>query len=166
MKRAVLRFWQHGLVSFTCRPMTTSHSPQSPAEPTHYQQLGISPWASTDLIRRAYRELSKRYHPDTSPLAPEVAKRRFQRLQQAYAILSNPAQRAAYDARIGYGKIPIVHLQNSQIGDRPVPLADNANVSSYDLVSRPLSSAEVSALVAFGATLLLSLALVGAMLLL
>lgn len=137
--------------------MTASPSP--PTEPTHYQQLGISPWASTDLIRRAYRELSKRYHPDTSPLAPDIAKQRFQRLQDAYAILSNPAQRAVYDASIGYGKVPIVHL-----GDRAASSAAKAStLSSYDLVTRPLSSAEVSALVAFGATAILSLLVVAAM---
>lgn len=140
--------------------MAVSRSPQSPAEPTHYQQLGISPWASTDSIRRAYRELSKRYHPDTSMLAPELAKQRFQRLQQAYAVLSNPAKRATYDASIGCGKIPILHLQNQPPGDRLSPESD---LSSYDLASRPLSAAEISALVAFGATVVLSLSVVGVM---
>ncbi|MEO1132561.1 MAG: J domain-containing protein [Cyanobacteria bacterium J06639_1] len=138
--------------------MTASRSPQSTAEPTHYQQLGVSPWASTESIRRAYRELSKRYHPDTSMLAPELAKRRFQRLQQAYAVLSNPAQRATYDASIGCGKIPVLHLNQQVSGDRA---SAEANLASYDLASRPLSSAEISALVAFGVTVVVSLAIVG-----
>ncbi|MEO0854594.1 MAG: J domain-containing protein, partial [Cyanobacteria bacterium J06648_11] len=118
--------------------------------------------ASTASIRSAYRELSKRYHPDTSMLAPELAKQRFQRLQQAYAVLSSPAQRATYDARIGYGKIPVLHLQN-RTPNQAGQVSSNSDVSSYDLASRPLSSAEISALVAFGMTVVLSLSVVGLM---
>ena len=40
---------------------------------SYYAILGLYPTASAVEIRRAYRELSKRYHPDTTDLAPEVA---------------------------------------------------------------------------------------------
>ncbi len=57
---------------------------------TYYAILGLHPSASVIEVRRAYRELSKRYHPDTTELSPEVATVQFQRLNEAYATLSNP----------------------------------------------------------------------------
>ncbi|MEN9203816.1 MAG: J domain-containing protein [Thermostichus sp. DG_1_6_bins_120] len=114
---------------------------------TYYQRLGLSPGASPEAIRRAYRQLSKRYHPDTSPLAPEVAIRRFQELQEAYLILSNPLQRAIYDASLR------AVLSNS----RP------ANVDSLELrmETRPLSGGEICALLLMGSTFLMCLLLAG-----
>jgi len=52
--------------------------------------LGLHPSASAIEIRRAYRELSKRYHPDTTDLPPAIAIVKFQQLNEAYAALSNP----------------------------------------------------------------------------
>lgn len=63
----------------------------------YYSLLGLSPTASPTDIRQAYREMSKQYHPDTTVLAAEVATRKFQQIQDAYATLSNPEQRRQYD---------------------------------------------------------------------
>lgn len=119
----------------------------SPTSLTYYQRLGLSPGASPEAIRRAYRQLSKRYHPDTSPLAPEVAIRRFQELQEAYLILSNPIQRAIYDASLR------ASLSNSAPAD----------VDSLELPMemRPLSGGEICALLLMGSTFIMCLLLAG-----
>ena len=58
--------------------------PQS-SEPTYYSLLGLHPSASAIEVRRAYRELSKHYHPDTTDLPTTVATAKFQLLNEAYA---------------------------------------------------------------------------------
>ncbi len=62
-----------------------------------YAELGVSTDASSGEIRRAYRHLARRYHPDVNrdPGGPE----RFAAAARAYEILSDPAARARYDNR-------------------------------------------------------------------
>ena len=51
-----------------------------------YEVLGISPNASNDEVKKAYRELSRKYHPDSyanNPLA-ELAEEKFKEVQEAY----------------------------------------------------------------------------------
>ena len=64
----------------------------------HYALLGVRIDASAREIRRAYRRLARRHHPDVNP-RPD-GDRRFAELAHAYAILNNPAERARYDQRI------------------------------------------------------------------
>ena len=74
----------------------------------YYGLLGLHPSASVIEIRQAYRQLSKRYHPDTTTLPPHIAKGKFQQLNEAYATLSNPERRAAYDLKIRYSRISVM----------------------------------------------------------
>ena len=62
-----------------------------------YDELEVSPNASTDVIQGAYRSLAKRFHPDRNPGDPSAAVR-MRRVNDAYAVLGNPAKRADYDA--------------------------------------------------------------------
>ena len=64
-----------------------------PNQTSYYVLLGLPPSASALEIRRAYRELSKRYHPDTTELPTAIATAKFQQLNEAYATLSNPERR-------------------------------------------------------------------------
>jgi curved DNA-binding protein len=63
---------------------------------TYYHRLGIPHNADADLIRRAYRTLAQRYHPDHNPDNPE-AEDRFKAINEAYQVLSDPEKRTLYD---------------------------------------------------------------------
>src|SRR4030042_860057 len=61
----------------------------------YYDVLEVEHGASADYLRRAYRRLAKKYHPDVSQ--ENGAEERFKEINEAYAVLSNEEQRAAYD---------------------------------------------------------------------
>ena len=68
----------------------------SPLEPDHYATLGLDRRCTDAQIRNAYRLLAKQHHPDVNPGSRD-AMMRTQALNAAYEILSDPAQRRAYD---------------------------------------------------------------------
>jgi hypothetical protein len=114
---------------------------------SYYALLGLHPSASVIEIRRAYRELSKHYHPDTTKLSTEIATIKFQELNQAYATLSNPERRTAYDYLIGYSRIAVI--QAPSYLDRPNFTKSSAYLDPTD---RPLSAGEIFAVFILGLT--------------
>jgi hypothetical protein len=64
--------------------------------PDYYARLGVSPSASAEEIRSAYRERARETHPDRNPDDPEAA-RRFQEVKEAYQVLNDPERRSQYD---------------------------------------------------------------------
>lgn len=65
--------------------------------PDHYVVLGVSRDASSDELKRAYRNLARQYHPDANPGDLEAAEH-FKDVNRAYEVLSDPTKRANYDA--------------------------------------------------------------------
>jgi len=61
----------------------------------YYKIMGVERDASQDEIKRSYRKLARKYHPDVS--GEPDAEDRFQELQEAYEVLKDPEKRAAYD---------------------------------------------------------------------
>src|SRR5262250_3172753 len=66
------------------------------AEPDYYRTLGVERNASQDDIRKAYRKLARKYHPDINPGNKE-AENKFKELSVAYDVLSDADKRKLYD---------------------------------------------------------------------
>ena len=124
-----------------------------PKQITHYALLGIYPSASAIEIRRAYWELSKRYHPDTTELPSAVATAKFQQLNQAYATLSNPERRLTYDLKIG-SRISVTQAPPDLNHPVRSVQAWQSKSAYLDPSDRPLSAGEISALFILSLTLL------------
>ena len=62
----------------------------------YYEVLGLQKGAGEDEIKKAYRQLAKKYHPDMNP-GDKDAEMKFKEINEAYAILSDPEKKARYD---------------------------------------------------------------------
>src|SRR6185369_1192429 len=62
----------------------------------YYETLGVPKSASADDVRKAYRKLARKYHPDLNP-GDKSSEARFKNVQEAYDILGDPKKRQMYD---------------------------------------------------------------------
>ena len=95
--------------------------------PTHYETLGVPPTASSEDIRRAYRRLAQRFHPDRhlqSP-APEAAKasQRMRDINRAWSVLSDASARQHYDLELALAR---AKADRGGPAPRPAPAARRA----------------------------------------
>ena len=66
------------------------------AKSDYYELLGVSKDATAEDLKKAYRKLAVKYHPDKNPGDP-TAEAKFKEISEAYEILKDPDKRAAYD---------------------------------------------------------------------
>ena len=66
------------------------------AKQDYYELLGVAKNADATAIKKAYRKLAKKYHPDTNAGDP-AAEQKFKDVTEAYTILSDPEKRKLYD---------------------------------------------------------------------
>ena len=92
---AVDILWKLAHISFI-RPLSGGIVPAE-----YYKVLGIDRSASAAEIKKAYRKLARKYHPDVNPDNAE-AEQRFREIQEAYAVLSDTDKRKQYDT---YGRV-------------------------------------------------------------
>src|SRR5438045_3815680 len=70
------------------------------AQKDYYGSLGIKKTASADEIRKAFRKLARKYHPDVNP-KNKAAEEKFKEISEANDVLSDPKKRKIYD-QLGY----------------------------------------------------------------
>lgn len=96
---------------------------------SHYDTLGVLPWADDAVLRSAYRTLMRLYHPDVNKDAEALCRAR--EITAAYAVLGNRQRRAAYDALLTSGRrpwLPRVRFRARRLPRRPAWLAPAASL--------------------------------------
>ena len=119
-----------------------------------YELLGVSPSANNAELRKAFRQLSKRLHPDTTSLPRDEATRKFQKVCEAYDLLSDPVLRANYDL--------FIEKENNIISQKKEPYLKNIQPVQFSKsigVRRPLSGGELFSLLLLITSIFFSLAL-------
>lgn len=97
-----------------------------------YHVLGISSTATGEEIKRAYRRLSKKYHPDANP-GDEEAKKRFQEAAEAYRILQDPQKRKEYDQKLQNGRKQSESINYSDLFRTPAGHGQKTRTNPIDV---------------------------------
>ncbi len=95
-------------------------------QPDYYEILQVHPKASADIIKRAYRTLSRAYHPDANPPDKRAwAQQMMSRLNEAYRVLSDPEARRQYDAEAGVARGGAVRSNGQRAASSPLSAVKN-----------------------------------------
>eukprot|EP01134_Creolimax_fragrantissima_P005327 CFRG5327T1 len=71
----------------------------------YYLELGVEATATPDEVRKAYRRLALKWHPDKNPDNPNEASKHFKRIAEAYEVLSDDVKRSTYDNAVKDAKL-------------------------------------------------------------
>jgi molecular chaperone DnaJ len=102
----------------------------SPPKHEYYETLGVERKASSDDVRKAYRKLARKYHPDLNP-GDKAAEDRFKNVQEAYDVLSDPKKRQMYDQFGFYSENGFAGPPPGAGGQRRGPMP-NMDFSGFD----------------------------------
>jgi curved DNA-binding protein CbpA len=80
----------------------------------YYDVLGIDRGASQKEIKRAFRRLALRYHPDRNPESQKQSEERFKEINEAYQVLIDEARRREYDYLTGYTSQRAWHYETDE----------------------------------------------------
>ncbi len=109
----------------------------------YYEVLGLPPGATTDQIKKKYRELARKFHPDVAQ-DKNLSQLTFTQINQAYNTLSNPERRAQYNSTLQNMTAPTTPPANAGPAPRPaVPraaAAAPADVSPPPAPSKPAAA--------------------------
>jgi len=89
--------WHRRIIGIAVASATLWFAAWSAAAKDYYETLGVSKESSDAEIKRAYKKLALKWHPDKNPDQKEKAQKEFIAVQQAYEVLSDPDKRKRYD---------------------------------------------------------------------
>ena len=80
----------------------------------YYEVLGVAKNATDEEIKKAYRKLAKKYHPDANPDNKQEAEAKFKEVNEAYEVLSDSQKRQMYDQ---FGQMVHIHILQVDLMD-------------------------------------------------
>jgi curved DNA-binding protein CbpA len=90
----------------------------------HYQVLGVARDASQDEIKKAFRSLALRYHPDRNPQDQREAEEKFKEINAAYEVLGDRARRKQYDYLAVLSLLERMNTARNTPGEVFAPISD------------------------------------------
>lgn len=94
-----------------------------------YELLGVSPQATDEEVKKAYRAISKKIHPDKGGTVAD-----FQAINEAYRILSNPQQREEYDLNLRYSQSSYSQREKTQTEPQTETQQETSSKSGFFIV--------------------------------
>lgn len=107
----------------------------------YYEVLGIAPSATTDQIKKKYRELARKYHPDIAQ-DKDFSQRVFTQINQAYRVLADPDRRAQYNSTLDVAKPAAPATNRPSAAPTAVPNAAPPSPEKAKAISLLLGNAD------------------------
>lgn len=98
----------------------------------YYAILQVSPNASAEVIKSAYKALGKKYHPDNNKYPPKTCEEKMIEINMAYDVLSNPEKKKVYDMEYQKYMIKNHETEFSQRNEENKDFANNDSVSNEE----------------------------------